>query len=412
MERKIFTVSQVNKYVKQMFSYDYLLNNVWIQGEISNFKMHSTGHLYFTLKDKQGAISAVMFRSDAISVKFIPENGMKVIIKGYISLYEKTGQYQVYVQKIEPDGKGDLYTAFEQLKKKLNDEGLFEQDFKRKIPFYPNKIGIVTSGTGAAIKDIINVANRRNPTVQLVLIPVLVQGDGASKTIVRAINRFNEMDDIDLLIVGRGGGSIEDLWAFNEEIVARAVFESRIPVISAVGHETDFTISDFVSDLRAPTPSAAAELAVPSLNELRELIKNYRMRINNSIHNKIIGLKKEVELLENHPAFRFPLQSIDQNKQYIDQLNRRLTLSIETYINECKSRLGTNEQKIDILSPNNNIKRGYAAVFDEQKKNISSIADIELDKDLYIALKDGRIRVTVKSIDKKLDKELDEWINS
>lgn len=395
INNKVYTVTQINTYVKKAFMYDPLLNDLWIKGEISNLKKHSSGHIYFTLKDDGGAISAVMFRSHASNLIFDPEEGMEIITKGYVSLYEKTGQYQFYAQLMEPDGQGALYKAFEQLKNKLESEGLFDPSNKKTIPRFPKKVGIITSGTGAAIQDIINVSSRRNKTIQLYLIPVLVQGVDASKSIQEAIRQFNENYDVDVLIVGRGGGSIEDLWAFNEEIVARAIFESKIPIISAVGHETDYTIADFVADLRAPTPSAAAELAIPSLLELHDLLGNYQTRLRTSLDGILMKKRERLITLSNHPAFRAPQQKIDQNKQYLDHLLKRLQMATHYSVEQKKQLLKSSHEKLELLSPINNLNRGFSIVMDEVGNPISSANQIEEGQVIAIQLKDGHVRASV-----------------
>jgi len=398
MSRKIFTVSQVNRYVKHLFSHDYLLNNIWVNGEISNLKMHNSGHIYFTLKDKAGAISSVMFKGNADGLKFGLEEGMAVLVKGYVSMYEKTGQYQLYIEKIEIEGEGALYKAYEQLKKKLEAEGLFRTEIKKTIPFYPDNIGLITSETGAAIRDIINIAERRNKSIQLILIPTLVQGEEAAGNISKAIKKFNELKNVDVIIVGRGGGSIEDLWAFNEEIVARAIYDSVIPIISAVGHETDFTISDFVADLRAPTPSAAAELAVPSKAELKDDVEKYYKKLDDLVWNNIMNLRHKQELILNHPIFKYPTQIIDQNKQYLDQLERQFKLVIEKFYKDNKIRVENDISKLEILSPKNIINRGYALLYDEKNNNIASVDELK-DKDkILIELKDGSVEIEINKI--------------
>ena len=283
---KVYTVSQINNYIKRILENDVLLSDVYIEAEISNFKAHTSGHLYFTLKDSGAAINAVMFRSYAERLKFMPESGMKVVARGYISLYEKTGQYQLYVNSMEPAGIGALYLAYEQLKARLEKAGVFDQKYKKPIPQMPKTVAVITSPTGAAVRDIINVAGRRNPNVEIVIVPTLVQGKNAGPEIVNAIEKVNKWNKADTIILGRGGGSIEDLWAFNEEIVAIAIFDSHIPIISAVGHETDFTIADFISDMRAPTPSAGAEIAVPEGNAINEKVVNLYEKITNNIQTR------------------------------------------------------------------------------------------------------------------------------
>ena len=307
MEPKIATVSQINGYVKKILDHNIILNNVWIKGEISNFKHQYSGHLYITLKDEGGVLKAVMFRGSAQSLNFEPSDGMKVLARGRISVYEAGGSYQLYIEEMIPDGVGELYIAYEQLKKQLEEEGLFRPEHKKPIPKFPKRVGVVTASTGAAVRDIINVITRRYPMAEIVIYPAQVQGVGAAESVVKAIEYFNATNEVDTLIVGRGGGSIEDLWAFNEEITARAIFNSNIPIISAVGHETDFTIADFVADLRAPTPSAAAEIAVPSMIELRNRINTDKNRISQNIVKRIESCK----LLLKRFKMRTPKDRID-----------------------------------------------------------------------------------------------------
>lgn len=296
MEPRIATVSQINGYVKKILDNNIILNNVWVKGEISNFKHHYSGHLYITLKDEGGVLKSVMFRTSAQSLSFEPSDGMKVLARGRISVYEAGGSYQLYIEEMIPDGVGELYIAYEQLKKRLDEEGLFDNRYKKSIPPFPKTVGVVTASTGAAVRDIINVITRRCPMTEIIIYPAQVQGSGASKSIVKAIEYFNALDCVDTLIVGRGGGSIEDLWAFNEEETARAIFNSHIPIISAVGHETDFTIADFVADMRAPTPSAAAEIAVPSMIELANRILTNKERISQSMIKRIENNKLILKL--------------------------------------------------------------------------------------------------------------------
>lgn len=396
MERKILTVSQINHYVKQLFAYDALLNNVWLRGEISNLKKHSSGHYYLTLKDDQGGIASVMFRGSASKLAFRPEEGMGVLVKGYVSLYEKTGQYQFYINEMEPDGQGALFMAFEQLKKRLEQEGLFDSSLKKPIPNYPKTVGIVTSGTGAAIKDIVRVASRRNPNVQLYLIPSLVQGQDAGASIAKAIHRFNEEQPVDVLIVGRGGGSIEDLWAFNEEIVARAISESAIPVISAVGHESDFTIADFVADMRAATPSAAAELAVPSLAEMEEQVDTLMRRLQRGSLSVLQAKREQLQFYANHPAFRNPTHTVNQYRQTVDHLTYRLKEKSNQMVKEHRMTVQHLDEQLKLLSPTHNLKRGYGLVFGEEESHISSIEQVEEGQPIKIQLQDGYIYATVQ----------------
>lgn len=319
MDKRYLTVTALTKYLKRKLETDKHLRNVWLQAEISNFNHHSRGHMYFTLKDQNSRISAVMFSFQNKFMKFRPENGMKVLVKGEVNLYEPQGQYQLYVQAMEPDGIGSLYLAYEELKKKLTQEGLFQEERKKQIPSFPKHIGIITSPTGAAIRDILTTIERRFPFIKRTLLPVNVQGRDAAPSIVKAIEKAND-ESFDVLIIGRGGGSIEELWAFNEEQVARAIAKSSIPIISAVGHETDFTISDFVSDLRAPTPTAAAELAVPSMLELHNQLTHLENRLNYHLNAEIKRKKEQLRSLENTYAFKYPVQLTQQKEQDFDRL--------------------------------------------------------------------------------------------
>ncbi|HJV16592.1 MAG TPA: exodeoxyribonuclease VII large subunit [Bacillales bacterium] len=323
-EQKYLTVHALTKYIKRKFDVDPHLQNIFVKGEISNFKQHSSGHMYFTLKDEKARILAVMFSSQSRSMKFSPENGMKVILRGEISVYEPSGQYQIYVKEMRPDGIGDLYLAYEQLKQKLELEGLFAKENKKAIPLVPKRVGVITSPTGAAIRDILTTIKRRFPIAKVIVFPALVQGEQAASSIVHAIEKANMMSNIDVLIVGRGGGSIEELWAFNEETVARAIFRSEIPIISAVGHETDFTIADFVADLRAPTPTGAAELAVPHIDELMERVLQRQTRLIRAIVEKIRFKKEHLNRLKKSYAFRYPERLYEQKLEQTDKLTERL----------------------------------------------------------------------------------------
>lgn len=318
------TVSALTKYIKRKFDLDPYLQQFYLKGEISNLKKHSSGHLYFTLKDDKARLLAIMFSSQARNIPFVPEEGMSVLVRGEISVYESSGQYQMYVKEMKPDGVGSLFLAYEQLKEKLEKEGLFAMERKRKIPLFPKTIGVITSPTGAAVRDIITTIQRRFPVGKVVLIPALVQGDQAPKSIVEAINKAGGYDSMDVLIVGRGGGSIEELWAFNDEKVARAIANSKIPIISAVGHETDFTISDFVADLRAPTPTGAAELAVPLLEDLFQRINERKLRLSRSIINKLKSERRHLQKIMNSYAFRSPKKLYVQKLEKVDRLNERL----------------------------------------------------------------------------------------
>ncbi len=400
-EPKIFSVGQINRYIKNTLENDVVLNSLWIKGEISNFKAHTSGHFYFTLKDSSASMPCVMFRGCAELLPFIPENGMMVVVLGYISVYEKTGQYQLYAELMQPLGIGSLQIAFEQMKKRLEEEGLFDVDYKREICPNPQCIAVITSPTGAAVRDIIQVIKRRNRMVEIVLAPVLVQGEKAAESIVDALRLVNEWGKADTIILGRGGGSIEDLWAFNEEMVARAIFASEIPVISAVGHETDFTIADFVSDLRAPTPSAAAELAVDNLAEkIKQSIK-YMSRIQNKM-NDLLELKKEaVQRILARPVMKRPGEKLKLHSMYLDNIKKRLDRKV---LDEMKQRMRHYEEfrsRLEASSPLSILKRGYSFVYDIKSNPVSSVDRIEVQDTLTIQMPDGRLKAIVMEKEKK-----------
>lgn len=392
MEAKIATVSQINGYVKKILDHNIILNNVWVKGEISNFKRHYSGHLYITLKDESSVLKAVMFRASAQSLNFDPSDGMKVLARGRISVYEAGGSYQLHIEEMIPDGVGELYIAYEQLKKKLEDEGLFSPDHKKPIPAFPKSVGVVTASTGAAVRDIINVITRRYPMAEIVIYPAQVQGAGAAESIVRAIEYFNAVKEVDTLIVGRGGGSIEDLWAFNEEITARAIFASEIPVISAVGHETDFTIADFVSDMRAPTPSAAAEIAVPSMLELYNRIITDKNRIVRNMTGRI----ENSRLLLRRFKMRTPRDRIDEYNLRMDSLVKRMAGSVKMRAMSMRRSLAEQAAKLDALSPLQTLSRGYSIPTKEDGTVIRSVKDMEKGIEFTLRMKDGSAECVVK----------------
>ncbi len=394
MEAKMATVSQINGYIKKILDHNIVLNNIWIKGEISNFKHHYSGHMYITLKDEGGVLKAVMFRSSAQSLTFEPSDGMKVLARGRISVYEASGSYQLYIEEMIPDGVGELYIAYEQLKKQLDEEGLFREEHKKPIPRFPKRIGVATATTGAAVRDIINVITRRYPMAEIIIYPTQVQGAGAAQSVKSAIEYFNATGEVDTIIVGRGGGSIEDLWAFNEEITARAIFASKIPIISAVGHETDFTIADFVADLRAPTPSAAAEIAVPSVIELRNRISTDTSRISRSVAGRI----ESSRLLLKRFKMKTPKDRIDDYNLKLDSLVRSMESSVKMKDMALKRQLAAAASKLDALSPLQTLARGYSIPTTDDGTVIRSVSDMKEGTEFTLRLKDGSCGCVVKDI--------------
>jgi len=396
----ILTVSEVNKYIKDMISRDGILSGLWVKGEISNFKNHYSGHFYFSLKDEKSVLKCVMFRSNASLLPFVPEDGMKVIIRGYVSVFERDGQYQLYAEEIQPDGIGALYIAFEKLKKKLEAEGLFDAAKKKKLPYLPKAIGVVTSSTGAVIRDIINVLSRRFYNFNLKLYPVQVQGEQAAGQIAAAVRRFNELDNVDVIIVARGGGSLEDLWPFNEEIVARSIYESRIPVISAVGHETDFTIADFVADVRAPTPSAAAELVMPERAVVENRLDSLKLRLRNAVMKKTAMERLLLRKIEGSVAFRQPLNKIYQERMLLDVQKKYMQKALSALNTNYRNKLSLLAATLDTLSPLKSLARGYSIT--KSKKDgslVRSVHAVSIGDRLEINLMDGRLGCTVESIE-------------
>ncbi|MBD9010238.1 MAG: exodeoxyribonuclease VII large subunit [Clostridiales bacterium] len=388
-ERKALSVTQINLYIKEVISRDDILSDVLVKGELSNFKAHSSGHMYMSLKDESGVMRAVMFRSAAARLNFRPQNGMKVIAHGRVAVYERDGQYQLYIDDMQQEGQGDLYAAFEQLKKKLAAEGLFDPKHKKPLPKYPKKVGVVTAPTGAAIRDIINVLSRRFSYSDVVLYPVLVQGENSAASIVSAIEYFNATKLADVLIVGRGGGSIEDLWSFNEEVVARAIYDSRIPIVSAVGHEIDFTISDFVADLRAPTPSAAAELVVPSQIELNEKFNNvYRMLYRQAMQVIERG-RMRVERCSDRPVFKNPVSKINDERQYLDSLSHMFETACKAALRTKRQELAEAAAKLNGLSPLGTLGRGYSLTKDDSGRVVRSVSQVNSGDMINVTVADG-----------------------
>lgn len=420
MNEKYLTVSAVTRYLKAKFDIDENLQTVYLKGEISNFKAHTSGHFYFSLKDENSKINAIMFRSNASKVIFKPADGMKVLVTGRISVYEAMGSYQIYVDEMLEDGVGNLYIAFEQLKKKLQAEGLFDKAHKKTIPKIPKRVGIVTASTGAAIRDIMTTIKRRFPICETILFPTLVQGENAKDDIVRNIKRAEDYD-LDVLIVGRGGGSIEDLWPFNEEIVARAIYDCKIPVISAVGHEVDFTIADFVADLRAPTPTAAAELAVPNMSDLKKHIDQLSIRLNEAIYKKVNYLKLYLDSVKNSFVIKNPGVMFENRKQSLDLMNTKLNELMLGKVDKMKNELEkikksyvlTNPKllykdnvvclkniidKLELLNPLNILSRGYSITYMNDKA-LKSVKEVKKDYILKVKLYDGMLEAKVSKIE-------------
>lgn len=384
------TVSELNKYIKNKVDEDEYLNNVYVKGEISNFKHHYTGHMYFTLKDEKSLIKCVMFKSSTSTLKFVPKDGMKVLIFGTVAVYEAGGVYQIYCKAMQEDGVGDLYQKYEELKNKLEKEGLFKKEHKKKIPVMPKTIGVLTSQTGAVIRDIINVSTRRNPNVNIKLYPIPVQGAGAAEKIVDALKIMNENKLSDVIILARGGGSLEDLWPFNEEIVARAIYESKIPIISAVGHETDFTIADFVADLRAPTPSAAAELAQVDVYEIQKKLLAYQERFKQALRKRLELMRLRYEKAMSSRVFTDPMKQINEKYILVDMKTKEIENNILNKLKESKNKATNIITKLDTLSPLKTLARGYS-ITEYNGEILKSVKQVKEDEKIEIRLKDGNI---------------------
>lgn len=396
IEPKIFTVGQINRYIRNLLENDFILSSLLVKGEISNFKAHSSGHLYFTLKDASGALSCVMFRQDAAGLPFEPENGMQVVVYGHVSLYEKTGQYQLYAEFLEPLGIGALQVAFEQLKEKLAAEGLFDGDFKREIPKNPSCIAVITSPTGAAVRDILQIVKRRDPNVKVAIFPTLVQGEQAAADIVRSLKLVNEWGKADVIILGRGGGSMEDLWCFNDENVARAVFASDIPVISAVGHETDFTITDFVADMRAPTPSAAAELATTPLTERREAFHRLELRLERDVSALLTSCRRRLDLLKSRPVMERPLERIYRTMMDVEETQQRLDKEMTNRLMQRAERWQYLTNRLEAASPLAVMSRGYVMAVASSGKLLTSVKQAEVGDRVTLHLQDGKMEMNIQ----------------
>ncbi len=397
MNKNIYSVGQINNYIKNMFSQDFMLRNISVKGEISNCKYHTSGHIYFTIKDAAGTISAIMFAGSRRGLGFTMKEGDKVIVTGSVEVYEKTGSYQLYARQIELDGAGNLYLQFEKLKNELEEMGYFAEEYKIPIPKYARRIGIVTAPTGAAIQDIRNISKRRNPYVELILYPALVQGDGAAQSIVNGIHALEQIG-VDIIIVGRGGGSIEDLWAFNEKIVADAIFNCRIPTISAVGHETDWTIADFVADMRAPTPSAAAELAVFDYRQVQDKLYEYKRRMQNSLYNKLELSRQKLNSYKLKLDYLSPEHRLNENRRRLMEYEEKLKLRIDMIIKEKKHMLELYAGRLEACSPVKKLGQGYAYVEDYNGKSLRSVEGVEKNQDITIYLLDGKIKTVVSEV--------------
>jgi len=397
-ESRILTVTKLNEYVKMLIDGNPVLGNVWVKGEISNLTCHSSGHLYFSLKDEGARVAAVMFRSAADKLKFRPENGMKVLLHGRVSVYPRDGAYQIYATSLEPDGVGALYIAYEQLKRRLEAEGLFRQDRKKPLPKIPSTVGVITSPTGAAVRDILNVTGRRFPFARILLYPALVQGEGAEADLVAGIEYFSKTRSADVVIIGRGGGSIEDLWAFNSEALARAICRSPVPIISAVGHETDFTICDFAADRRAPTPSAAAELAVPDGEELKRKFGNVITRMETLLKARVTSGRERLKLLSERRVMTTPMAYLDDKRMELLSLSRELERSVQGLADKKKQDLVRLSAVLEAVSPLKVIAKGYSAVFADDGRLIRSVKSVAVGDAISFRTVDGTVDASVTDI--------------
>lgn len=400
MARNVYTVKQVNSYIKNMFTQDFMLNRIYVKGEVSNCKYHTSGHIYFSLKDESGTIACVMFAGQRGGLSFHMREGQQIIVLGSVNVYERTGSYQLYAQEIRLDGEGTLYEKYQMLKQELEEMGMFAPEYKKAIPRYAKRIGVVTAPTGAAVRDIMNISARRNPYVQLLLYPAQVQGEGAKESIVRGI-RMLETKNVDVIIVGRGGGSIEDLWAFNDECVARAIFDCQVPVISAVGHETDVTIADYVADLRAPTPSAAAELAVWDYRQLQGYLDECRLRMNRSMTGTIRINRLRLKELDVRLSYLHPRHKLQDQQQRLIELEEELRTLMRDRVKEARHRLAIQIEKLNGLSPVRKLNQGFVYVEEADGGVVKSIRQVEKGDELTVYVTDGLIHTSVKAVQKK-----------
>ena len=397
MKTNVYTVGWVNQYIKNMFAQDYLLHRIMVKGEVSNCKYHSSGHIYFTLKDDKGAMSAVMFAGNRRGLQFAMKDGDKVVVTGSVEVYERDGKYQIYAREIALDGEGDLYLRFEALKKELQEMGMFDAMYKKPIPKYAKRVGVVTARTGAAIQDIRNISARRNPYVQMILYPAQVQGEGAALSIVNGIRALEQMG-VDTIIVGRGGGSVEDLWAFNEEIVARAIFDCSVPIISAVGHETDWTIADFVADMRAPTPSAAAELAVYELSLVADTLEEYKMRLQKGLERQVRHQRQRLANYETKLYYLSPQTKLNERRHQLVMAEERLKAQMNRIFQNKKQVFALLMAKLEGQSPMKKLQSGYAYVADATGKRITRVAEVQRGQELEISMQDGSVLAKVSDV--------------
>ncbi len=406
-EARVLTVSQLNEFAKMTLENNPVLNNVWVRGEISNFKHHFSGHMYFSVKDNAACIAAVMFRSSAVKLKFQPSDGMKVLLHGKVTLFPKDGKYQIYVSSMEPDGIGALYVAYEQLKAKLEAEGLFDEEIKKPIPKIPSAVGVITSPTGAAVRDIINVTGRRFPFAEVVLFPAQVQGEGAEQDLIDGIRYFSTTRRVDVVIIGRGGGSIEDLWAFNSEALAREIRKSSVPVISAVGHETDFTICDFAADRRAPTPSAGAELAVPDSGELKRKLGNVSTHMATLLSREVIHCRQRLSFLAKSRVLTSPTAYIDDRRNLLLSLSSDMERAVTAVMLGKRNSFTRLSAVLNAVSPLKVISKGYSAVFRQDGKVVRSVQDVAPGDEITLKVSDGTINADVVSVcgNEKTEKE-------
>ncbi|PIU67963.1 MAG: exodeoxyribonuclease VII large subunit [Armatimonadetes bacterium CG07_land_8_20_14_0_80_40_9] len=399
MIKTVYTVSEVTHFIRQILEAEDILQGIWIRGEVSNLRQPSSGHIYFTLKDKQSQLRSVMFKGDSLSLKFKLEDGLSVLSFGSISVYERAGQYQLYVRELQPEGLGALYLAFEQLKEKLEKEGLFEKAHKKPIPKFPQKIGVITSLTGAAVRDILTTIERRFDSVFLILVPAVVQGEEAKKSIVQALSLINKLKDVDVVILARGGGSLEELWAFNEELVARAIYDSRIPVVTGIGHETDLTIADLTADLRAPTPTAAAEQVVPQKEELLKYLASQKSYLKQIMSKNLNAFRYRLENLKQSSVFRAPLDKTLQYRQQVDELNNKLNLYFSYNLKSKREALLNLSGKLEVLSPLSVISRGYSICQRaDDKRIVRKISDTKVGERIEVKVLDGKIRAGVEEL--------------